>query len=114
MIECVEDVRAFLEKECKRLSDELLMREDPRTARLAEATLAVEREERVAQTLKMERRFLDLRRTKDQLAEVEHALDKIAKGTYGLCDSCGETIPAARLEIFPQTGFCAGCKAKRR
>src|SRR5260221_12293627 len=35
------------------------------------------------------------------LRQVERALDKIADGTYGVCDITGEEIPFARLEAVP-------------
>ena len=42
----------------------------------------------------------------DQLAEVEHALEKMDAGTYGLCEADGEPIPEGRLEAMPATRFC--------
>ena len=48
---------------------------------------------------------------RDDLAEVEHALDKFEKGTYGLCESCGQFIDPARLEALPQASLCLSCKA---
>jgi DnaK suppressor protein len=41
----------------------------------------------------------------DQLAEVEHALDKFALGTYGRCEECGEPIALARLRAFPEARY---------
>lgn len=41
----------------------------------------------------------------DQLAEVEHALDKFALGTYGRCEECGEPIELARLRAFPEARY---------
>ncbi len=41
----------------------------------------------------------------DRLAEVEHALAKMARGTYGLCEACGQPIPAARLRALPAARF---------
>ncbi len=35
------------------------------------------------------------------VAEVERALKKFEKGTYGLCDVCGRNIEPARLEALP-------------
>lgn len=40
-----------------------------------------------------------------QLAEVEHALGKFALGTYGRCELCGEPIPLARLQAFPEARY---------
>jgi RNA polymerase-binding transcription factor len=44
------------------------------------------------------------------LAEVRHALHKIASGTYGLCDACGQAINPMRLEARPQASLCVACK----
>ena len=42
----------------------------------------------------------------DQLADVEHALEKLDAGTYGRCEADGEPIDAGRLEAMPATRFC--------
>jgi RNA polymerase-binding transcription factor DksA len=62
--------------------------------------------------MEMEGQFAKMRRVKKQIAEIDRALEKIASGSYGLCDSCGQQIPQARLEALPQTSFCLSCKAK--
>ncbi len=36
-----------------------------------------------------------------QLTEVNAALDRIAKGTYGMCEKCGKPIEKERLEANP-------------
>ena len=36
-----------------------------------------------------------------QLGEVKAALDRIEKGTYGLCEVCGKPIEKERLEANP-------------
>jgi len=43
------------------------------------------------------------------LADTDRALAKLAEGTYGICDVCGEAIPAERLEARPATATCVGC-----
>ncbi len=46
-----------------------------------------------------------------QLAlEIDRAIEKVAQGTYGLCDACGTAIAAARLEALPWAVFCVSCK----
>ena len=42
----------------------------------------------------------------DQLADVEHALEKIDEGSYGQCETCGEDIGDARLEAMPASRYC--------
>ena len=56
---------------------------------------------------------LSLEETLEQSLEmINKALDKIEKGTYGLCEKCGETIAKDRLEIMPTATKCVpghGC-----
>jgi DnaK suppressor protein len=47
------------------------------------------------------------------LADVDRALEKIAEGSYGVCESCGREISAERLEAMPQTLSCIDCAATR-
>jgi RNA polymerase-binding protein DksA len=44
------------------------------------------------------------------LEDVEIALRKIEEGTYGTCDTCGESISAARLEALPHAALCLDCE----
>ena len=44
-----------------------------------------------------------------QAEEVARALSKLDEGTYGVCDSCGSTIPEGRLEIHPWAVLCVPC-----
>lgn len=44
------------------------------------------------------------------LAKVDHALDRIERGTYGLCEGCGDNIPTARLEAKPSVSLCVDCQ----
>ena len=32
---------------------------------------------------------------------------------YGLCESCDEPIPQARLVLMPQATLCAACQAEQ-
>jgi DnaK suppressor protein len=45
------------------------------------------------------------------LADIDRALAKVADGTYGRCDRCGEQIPDERLEARPTTAHCVTCAA---
>lgn len=46
------------------------------------------------------------------LRDVEHALAKIERGTYGLCERCGKRIDRERLEALPSARVCITCKQK--
>jgi DnaK suppressor protein len=41
----------------------------------------------------------------DAIYEIEEALKRIEKGTFGVCELTGKTIPKARLEAIPWTRF---------
>ena len=41
----------------------------------------------------------------DAIYEIEEALKRIEKGTYGICEETGKTIPKARLEAIPWTRY---------
>lgn len=45
-----------------------------------------------------------------ELAQVEHALDRLAVGAYGRCEICGNRIPAARRVALPSTTRCLDCQ----
>ncbi len=45
------------------------------------------------------------------LADIERAQAKLAEGTYGTCDGCGEPIAAARLEALPWAAECVSCRS---
>lgn len=48
-------------------------------------------------------------RDRTALYAIERALAKIADGTYGQCESCGEIIGARRLQARPFTALCIDC-----
>jgi RNA polymerase-binding transcription factor DksA len=43
------------------------------------------------------------------VAEARQALNRIDRGTFGLCETCGQPIASARLEAIPFTRFCVKC-----
>lgn len=46
---------------------------------------------------------------RDTLFEIDHALRKITKGSYGFCERCGKLIPKRRLKFLPQARVCIKC-----
>ncbi len=47
---------------------------------------------------------------KKELNEIEIALDKIDKGTYGICEMCEEPIGKARLAVKNFARYCITCR----
>jgi len=39
--------------------------------------------------------------------EIHEALERIASGAFGRCETCGRTIERARLELVPYARLCA-------
>ncbi|WP_229053600.1 TraR/DksA family transcriptional regulator [Aeromicrobium sp. Leaf350] len=49
---------------------------------------------------------------RELLYQTEKALDRLADGTYGKCESCGEPIGKNRLMAFPRATLCIPCKQR--
>ncbi len=50
--------------------------------------------------------------TVDLLSKANRALERVADGTYGICESCGKSIPIERLEVLPYSTLCVECAAR--
>lgn len=44
-----------------------------------------------------------------RLEDVGLALEKIKKGTYGICENCNKNIDPERLKIYPEARHCIKC-----
>lgn len=109
-----DELRSHLESERKRLLAELEEWEsNVRSADTRrEGSPFGKREEEATESFELEKRLAVEKQVRGHLAEVEHALEKFEKGTYGLCDNCGRPIAPNRLEALPQASLCLDCKAK--
>lgn len=63
--------------------------------------------------MEQEQAFLHASQGTDYLISLEAALKRIEKGTYGICEDCGEKIPPKRLEAYLSARLCVACKSKR-
>ncbi len=45
-----------------------------------------------------------------KLESIDYAIQSTSKGTYGICEMCGERIDPARLAALPHTTLCIKCK----
>ena len=54
-----------------------------------------------------------LAQTRQQLEQVEAALQRLDEGTYGKCTNCGKEIDAARLEALPYAVLCINCQEQQ-
>lgn len=46
------------------------------------------------------------------LRQIDHALEKIEEGTYGICDISGDEIPIRRLEAIPYASMTVQSQEK--
>jgi RNA polymerase-binding protein DksA len=49
---------------------------------------------------------------REMLTQSERALQRIADGTYGVCENCGNPIGKNRLMAFPRASLCLSCKQR--
>jgi DnaK suppressor protein len=54
-----------------------------------------------------------IRQTRDHLAEIARAQQKLDDGSYGACERCGRPVGAERLAARPAAATCVGCAAAR-
>ena len=47
---------------------------------------------------------------RQQILDIDAALERIANGEYGICMKCGEEIAPRRLEVRPFSRYCIECK----
>ncbi len=52
----------------------------------------------------------EVERDMAELREVRLALHRIADGSYGVCESCGEEIAVERLLAEPEAARCIACQ----
>ncbi|SNB46809.1 TraR/DksA C4-type zinc finger protein [Geobacter sp. DSM 9736] len=54
---------------------------------------------------------VDIRR--QQLTQLDEAVSKLERGTYGICEECGEEINEERLKIMPFANRCRECQEEK-
>jgi len=48
------------------------------------------------------------------LAEIDRALDRLRRGSYGQCVDCGKAVGRDRLEVLPAVARCMPCQRSAR
>ncbi len=47
---------------------------------------------------------------RDEVQEIDDALERMHAGKYGICEKCGTEIPRAVLDAAPESAYCENCK----
>jgi RNA polymerase-binding transcription factor DksA len=48
----------------------------------------------------------------EEIKEINMALERMADGTYGICEICGKKIQSKRLKALPASRLCRECARK--
>lgn len=57
--------------------------------------------------------LLLLARERENLIQIDQALERIDNGTFGVCAECGEAIGKLRAIAFPRAVLCMPCKQRQ-
>jgi DnaK suppressor protein len=101
LLERSEEIRSDIRRELEKYDQE-------KYGQLADA-LADPGERSVADLL-TDLDLAEVSRDIDEFREIEAALLRIARGSYGVCIDCGEPIDAGRLANTPAAARCHSCQ----
>jgi len=115
MVVTFDELRQRLYEELEHLTKELdqLKASAPAVGEMKEGSPYGKKEEGAAEAFELEKRLALEQGLIESRDAVERALSKFEKGTYGLCDNCGQPINVERLEVFPKANLCLKCKASQ-
>ena len=103
----IQQERARLESEREKTLGELA-----RLRELLKSEVEVDLDEGDPELYEREKNLAFVQTLERKLESIERALRLMEKGTYGICERCGEMIDPARLEILPDTTLCLKCKSE--
>lgn len=109
--ELLESLAQRLRAERSHFLQEFRRAEDSLEAIAAERESELEEHAQEEQSARFLTRLDD--RTLFAVKEIDAALERIIKGTYGVCESCRRTIAVARLRALPATRSCRMCAKKK-
>jgi RNA polymerase-binding transcription factor DksA len=104
--------RAALEAEVARLTEELHMGEADLADLISDSGEGAgdDQADAGAKTFEREHEMSVNANTREMLDQAIRARQRLEAGTYGICESCGNPIPAGRLRAFPRATLCVTCK----
>lgn len=113
--EFLQEMENLLTTEEKRLKDELseFSKQNPKNTEDFDAKFPNmgDKEDENAEEVATYSTNLTLERTLEaNLRDVEKALERIKKGTYGICKYCNKEITEKRLRARPASSSCIDCK----
>lgn len=110
----IEDARAELRAEIRRLRTEITASEEAVTGLMRDSGDGAGDDQADVGTKNISREHeMSLAdNAREMLMQTEHAVERLDNGTYGLCESCGNPIGKARMQAFPRATLCVDCKQR--
>jgi DnaK suppressor protein len=108
------EVRNQLRADIRRLTDELQIAEEDLVDLMRSSGEGAGNDQADVGSASFERdqELTIANNARDMLLQSQHALDRIADGSYGVCEVCGEPIGKNRLMVFPRATMCMSCKQR--
>lgn len=100
----LEEERARLESELSRMGAAMDERERP--------GYGTHMADNATEVFEQAKNLAVYQRLRHTLSLVKRALEKMDKGTYGICEQCGDAIDPARLKALPYATLCMSCQAR--
>jgi len=103
-------------KNMDKMKDKLVRRRGELLTRIHELTnvpaqvVSGDKVDQAIASLEREESSMHLQAEISELHEIQDALKRIDRGDYGVCENCGKTVGAARLQALPFATLCLKCK----
>ncbi|MCX6419223.1 MAG: TraR/DksA C4-type zinc finger protein [Actinobacteria bacterium] len=110
----MKDVKAELQREAKRLVIEIAQQQEEIAELIADSGDGAGDDQADAgtKTFEREHEMALANNARDLLEQVENALERIAKKSYGKCSICSNPIGKERLKFRPYATLCMPCKQR--
>ena len=110
----LDEVRSTLRADVARLTGELVEVEEDLAGMIENSGEGAGNDQADVGSASFERdqEMVIVNNARDMLEQSQHALERIANGTYGQCEICGNPIGKNRLMAFPRATLCLSCKQR--
>lgn len=111
----LKEVRAELDTEIQRLTEEISAAESDLTEFLKEPIDGAgdDQADAGAKSFEREHELNLVAGARTGLEQNQHALERLEDGSYGICESCGNPIGKLRLQAYPRATLCMTCKSRQ-
>ncbi len=107
------EVRSTLKADIKRLTAELALGEEELAEMISSSDGAGQDTADIGSaSFERDQEMTIVANARIMLEQSEHALERIADKTYGVCENCGNPIGKNRLMAFPRATMCLSCKRR--